>query len=37
VSEILDSSYPLKSHIDLVTHAGKKMKIELRNFRATDL
>ncbi len=37
VSEIVDSSYWHKNHIDLVTHAGKKMKIEFRNFRAKDL
>jgi hypothetical protein len=34
---LLPSSYPLKNHIDLVTHAGKKMKIEFKNFRAQEL
>jgi hypothetical protein len=37
VSEFTDPSYPLKNHIELHTHAGKKMKIEIRNFRAKEL
>lgn len=37
VSEFVDSSFPLKNHLELHTHAGKKMKIEIRNFRSKDL